>query len=636
MHLTLSMILSALLLSVMILSLTLKPEVTRKMSTVFMLVSAVGGLYFYGFGYAEATGDFLQTVVRTPMTVLRMYIGVNDLETIKNTNVLDSSVKQGVFWLTHLMAFYSMASAAMYALGAEALRYLRFVMARHGDLTLIYGINENSIALGRECVTAGEKSVVFVSENVDPTTVKDLNAAGMSVLNGAAAVRSEKTVIRRLRVRKRKMTVYALAETEDQNLSYALRLKESLKTAGVPAENTRITIPGAEDILAPMLQVSEKAYGFGYVNVFDDADLASRALIRICPPWELMHFDKEGRATENFECVVIGFGRHGQAALKALVMNGQFAGSRFRATVFSLAGEDGAGYLEADSPELLKSYDIQRIQADARGSAFFSYIKAHLQTLKMIVVCTGNKAMNREISDSLMLYLARHHAEDISVIRYGADGVRYQENVASPIVQTGTYTRTLLSAEDADHLAILLNSTYDSSGRSDWEKWLSCDSFGKMSSRASADFIPAFIRISGSSREEILSGNWNPDPAMQQVLGETEHLRWCAFHYAMGYVSMSAEEFDARAKEYLRKTSEGKPAGIKIAKDPTERKHACLIPWEELDELSARENRVTGRNVDYKQIDINNVMTLPKLLQSEENAADKKRKGRKTKQTQVR
>jgi hypothetical protein len=87
----------------------------------------------------------------------------------------------------------------------------------------------------------------------------------------------------------------------------------------------------------------------------------------------------------------------------------------------------------------------------------------------------------------------------------------------------------------------------------------------------------------------------------------------------MGYVPMSSEEFNERAEEYLRNTAEGKPAGIKIAKNAAERKHACLIPWEELDELSERENRVTGRNVDYKQIDINNVLTLPKLLEAEKD-----------------
>ena len=364
----LSLILSALVFLALILGLVLKPSVARRLSTVFMAIGVVGGLLIYGIGYAEAfQDDLVLTAIRTPMTVIRMFIGVNDLETIQNTTPVSTRAGLIIFWTVHLMAFYSMASAAMYTIGAGLLRYLRFVLARHGDLTLIYGINEKSIALGRECIAAGKMSVVFVTENIDESTVNDLNTAGMSVLAGRAAVQSEKSVIRKLRIRKRKLTVYALDQAEDQNLFYALRLKDALEKANVPAKNTEITLPGAEDILAPMLQVSEKAYGFGYVNVFDTADLAARALIRTCPPWNYMHFDAGGRATEDFDCAVAGFGRHGQAVLKKLVMNSQFAGSTFHAAVFSPNVENESGFLEEDSPELLRQYDIRCYAADASG-----------------------------------------------------------------------------------------------------------------------------------------------------------------------------------------------------------------------------------------------------------------------------
>ena len=231
--------------------------------------------------------------------------------------------------------------------------------------------------------------------------------------------------------------------------------------------------------------------------------------------------------------------------------------------------------------------------------------------------------MNREISDNLMLFLHRRHAENICVVQCGKEGVRYQAAIGSPIVSTKIYTRAFLSAEEADRDAILLNSTYDTSERSDWEKWVACDSFSKMSSRASAEFLPAFIKISGSSKESMLNGEWIPTPEMQQVLGETEHLRWCAFHYAMGYTPMTPEQFEANAETWARLQKEGSTKKIKIAKDTQARRHACLIPWSDLDELSERENGLTGRNVDYKQLDINNVLELPHLLQVREEAAQK-------------
>ena len=49
--------------------------------------------------------------------------------------------------------------------------------------------------------------------------------------------------------------------------------------------------------------------------------------------------------------------------------------------------------------------------------------------------------------------------------------------------------------------------------------------------------------------------------------------------------------------------------------------HACLVDWEELDALSARENGVTGGNVDYKQYDRDNVKVLLSLADKAEGGA---------------
>ena len=619
-----AVVLSAAILLALVLTLTSPPKSSRIISTMAMLSALAGGLLYYGIGFTQIPGGSLSlSLIRTPMCVIRMFIGVNELAALAGFSWVSSGPGLQIFWVIHLLAFYSMASAVMFTLGEAALRHLRVLLSRHGDLTLIYGINDDSIALGRECHTAGKQSVVFIAENAEHETVSDLNSAGMSVMTGSDAVTSTKSFLHRLRVKKRKITVYAMDAVEDKDFFYALNLKNALEKAGVPAEKTRVTLPGAEDILRPMLQASSDSYGFGYVYVFDPADLAARALIRTCPPWNFMHFDAEGRSEGNFECVLAGFGRHGQAVLKALVMNGQFAGSRFHAAVFSPNIRGESGYFEFDSPGLCKNYDIRFFAEDARSRAFYEYVSDNLSTLRMIVVCTGNEELNREISDSLMLFLKRKHAEQICVVQCGKTGVRYQEKVGSPIVQKRIYTRELLSAEEADRLAILLNSTYDRSDRSDWDKWMDCDSFGKMSSRASADFTPAFIRISGSTREEILAGNWKPDTVMQNTLGETEHMRWCAFHYAMGYSAMSEEEFNRNAAKYERCRREGIPCNIKISKNTDARTHACLISWDELDALSEKENRVTGRNVDYKQIDIDNALALPKLLKTENNREKK-------------
>lgn len=152
------------------------------------------------------------------------------------------------------------------------------------------------------------------------------------------------------------------------------------------------------------------------------------------------------------------------------------------------------------------------------------------------------------------------------------------------------------------------------------ENWFRCDYFSRMSSRASADFADAFIKASGMTKEQILSPDWKPDAVLLENLGKTEHLRWCAFHYTMGFRPMTEAEYESRCTAYRKEIAENGSSNIRIGKDLTKRIHACLIDWDALDELSARENAVTGNDTDYKQMDIDNVLLLPELLKLTEGA----------------
>ena len=80
-------------------------------------------------------------------------------------------------------------------------------------------------------------------------------------------------------------------------------------------------------------------------------------------------------------------------------------------------------------------------------------------------------------------------------------------------------------------------------------------------------------------------------------LAASEHLRWNAFHYSMGFRPMKEEEFRERAEQY--KAAGKLDPTYRITKDVNIRIHACMIPWDELDSYSAKENAVTGQTADY-------------------------------------
>ena len=614
-------ILSIAIFTALVINMAVKPSYSARLTAVLMMISACGGSVIYGLGYTYVTQDIALSLIRTPFSVIGMYLGKNDLSAISGAPVVSTSAGIVCFWALHLFAFYSIASAAMITVGAEGLRRLRLFLALNGDLTMIYGINEESLEVGRECLADGKKAIVYITDNDLPAQTKEINELGMAVLTGSAAARSGRQALSSLKVRSRKrIEVFALNGDGNENMSYATALMKGLERMEVDPRKTSITLPGTEEILTEMLQVSEDRYGFGFVNVFDSTELAARAMIRLCPPWDFLSFDKDGRAAEDFDCIVVGFGKCGQAALRYLVMNGQFAGSSFHAAVFSTDIDRQSGYLFADCPELQNEYDIDFFGDDARSRGFYTYLQNRIGSVKYIAVCTGNDEMNAEISDALMLFLKRVRSEHICVVHCTRNGVRYQESVGSPLMAKKVRSMDMLSADRIDRDAILINSAYDDSDRTDWEKWVACDSFGKMSSRASASFIPALVKASGYTEQEITEEKWKPDGKLLDVLGETEHMRWCAFHFANGYRKMSEEELSRNIENYIRCREKGLPLP-RITKNSEQRTHACLIPYDRLDALSERENAVTGKNTDYRQLDINNVMMIPRILKAQKDTA---------------
>ena len=132
-----AVVLAAALLLAMVLNMVLKPAFAARLTSACLIVSVLGGVIFYGVGYMERTGDLLLTVIRTPVFVLRMFLGVNEFSAIEGSTLVSSPVGVFFFWLFHLFAFSSIASAALITIGAETLRHLRFLLSRRGDIVLI-------------------------------------------------------------------------------------------------------------------------------------------------------------------------------------------------------------------------------------------------------------------------------------------------------------------------------------------------------------------------------------------------------------------------------------------------------------------------------------------------------------------
>ena len=103
-----ALILSAALLLALILVMTLKPAFYNRLNAVFLIVAVMGGILFYGTGFMEKTGELAETVVRTTIAVLRMFLGVNELAAIDGTILVSTRMGRFVFWLLLFSALWAL------------------------------------------------------------------------------------------------------------------------------------------------------------------------------------------------------------------------------------------------------------------------------------------------------------------------------------------------------------------------------------------------------------------------------------------------------------------------------------------------------------------------------------------------
>ena len=616
MEILLVILVTAALFLGMILLLASKPKYASKITGTFIVLAAVGGLLIYGYGFAMTAANLPLAIIRTLLAVCGMYVGKNELGAISGTPLMSHPWMHVVFWVLHLFALYATSSAVITTVGAEALKKLRLWMARRGQLNLIYGIHDDSLDLGKQLIRRKHSVVVFVDAKPNAGQIGAISAAGCALKNDESALFADLRFLKAVGMSKnREMVLYALHPDPASNLAYARKMLRSLEEKRVAPHQTRLVILGRDEDAVRALQTQKERYGFGHVSVVEKAELVARLMIRSCPTWDTMEFDDQGRAKEDFHALVVGFGQTGQAVLKQLVMNGQFEGSNFRASVFATDCAKTDGLFSRRYAGLLENYNIDFHSQDGRSSAMYDYLDGCAQKIKYVALCAGNEKTNGELAEELADYF---HDRGLTppICQCGHSGVKRILNADRQQSFARLYDAELLSRDGLDKMAMLLNHRYQpASEKTALENWMECDYFSRQSCRASADFAGAMLKIAGVTQEEAKK-NWHPGEELLLNLSKTEHHRWCAFHYCMGFHAMSDEEFDSRAAIYRQQVEETGKASIRIAKNMAGQTHACLVDWEGLKTLSQKEAEVTGKYTDYQKMDTENVLALPELLRA--------------------
>ena len=614
---TLAVILAVLLAAGLALAL-IKPQGAKRIAAVFLLIAAVGGSLIYGYGYLTVSESWLLAILRIVPAVSKMFLGSNNLADIQAAPLMGNRGMQTLFWIIHCYAIYTTLSTVVTAVGGKMIKNLRLRLAVKRPVHLLYGVNEKTLALGRK-LAQNRSAVVFVDAGAEEG-VKAEGVGGVFCSDGHA-LQADREFLRSIGLtNKRQILLYALKDDPSDNLRYAQLLKTTLQQMEIEPEQTRLVIAAREDVSVDRLQIGKDRYGYGFVTAVQEPALAARLLCRNYPPCRHIAFDAEGKATEDFEALIIGFGQAGQAVLKSLVLFGQFEGSAFRGTVFAPDCQIIDGRIQSQFEELFDNYQITLNSCDARSKQLYRHVQQRGNQLKYAVICTGNEKLNRELAEELSAYCKRLNLT-LPVYICTRNGVSACDADGVVVQQHALYEPEALSNHRLDQMAMLLNYRYQgSTEQTPLQAWMDCDYFSRQSCRAAADFVDSMLYIAAKNSQQVLAEGWQLSQVQLENLSKTEHLRWCAFHYCMNFKAMDKKTFASRGEEYLRQQRENGKPSIRIGKDMANRLHACLVDWEELDALAEREEKYTGKRMDYKAMDTNNVLAIAELLRAKNEA----------------
>jgi len=331
-----------------------------------------------------------------------------------------------------------------------------------------------------------------------------------------------------------------------------------------------------------------------------------------------------GIATRGFTAIITGFGTVGQSALLRLIMNGQFVGGKMRALIIDKNIDDLRDCFLHRYPALQLCCDLEFYNFDVNCDKFFDLLK-NTENVDYVVIALNDNDLNKRTALDIELHFNRKDKKAMPVIAVAdKNGCQHKKEKNEKIFTFGCceeiYKESVIIREENDRIAKAINDTYRKLYGGKY--WHELDCFLQESNRASADFIPAMIYLVNPKLtiEEVRNKETlTDDKNLAEILSQTEHLRWNAFHLAMGYSPITIEKMHQRFKEYKGEPNPDKQLDF-ARRDSIDKLQVCIVTWDELDIVSEsyRElENLAGKKPkrDFKNNDRDIIGNLPKFLQ---------------------
>ncbi len=392
---------------------------------------------------------------------------------------------------------------------------------------------------------------------------------------------------------------FFLSKNADHNVSLAFKLMEKIKELKLPTTQVSIFVyPNWENIESFVVgkqRDMSSHFDIKYVNLID---LYANAFWKKYKPVDFVKFNAETcEAEEDFKMAIVGFNKVTRGAMFKIYTQARFEKSEFGLDVYDVSASAKGESFKKRFPGFAKDITLNFIDLNKFLEAE-SVIVGNLSKYKLLIVDFGDDLKNCEFLRNIQTVILENDLFDVTVASF----VKYPD---SDLMDSELYPNILLFGQsetiyNSESIILesfiksgkLVNDYYNSTKKDSMKikNWIGMSNFEKGSNISVGDFNYTFVKLIG--RENFAKFNSTQDfeqwllenPKKFDVLARTEHLRWNAYLFSNGWDVMPLE-------------SEIMP----FNKDESKKLHTCLVPFDELDAVSAMFNE------DYKKYDADNV-----------------------------
>lgn len=478
-----------------------------------------------------------------------------------------------------------------------------------GNHYIISGWNGRSKILVNNLRDAGRK-IIVLGDRFEASDLEALRDRGVIVFPG---FKGEHPFYKKAAAKK--AAYILLFHTEDaENLNESLSLKEYFK----PMKSQKNEYPKVIMHLAHRQSYTlfgslendfmrkDDQYPFE-LRIINTHKLLINKLLKEKPLYE--GYEKRIKEPDEhpLHLLITGFGLTGmEIAAEAIERAHFFNKNKLKITVIDKAAPQAEKRWLRNYPNSEKEVKIDFHQADITEENLESIIQAYLPSVTHIFVC-----LDDDYTDMMEgVELARKISNIPIFIKMNQDGLVSKwihENADSfqNLYRFG-YLQDILNEEyvineELDALARMAHEKYREEPDNDALPWENLSNFEKESNRSQMNHSMTKLKLLNLTAQPKKKINQDhpliiTEEEFKKIASEdllekvamTEHSRWNAFHFMRGWDALE----DITPDQH---------------KDPDQKLHGCLVPWDELDRVS------NIRGIDFKHYDRKPVLSLYEL-----------------------